>query len=99
MKKFFSATLLMSSLLIPASQAGEIFNRRVEQQDRIAQGVASGSLRPWETAKIEREEGAINREIARDRFYHGGALTGAERYRINRQLNCVSNQIYRYKHN
>ena len=99
MKKFFSATILVSSLLIPASQAGEIYNRRVEQQARIAQGVGSGSLRPWETARLEREEGAINHEIARDRFYHCGTLTPGERYRINRQLDSVSNQIYRYKHN
>lgn len=99
MKKFFSAALLISSLLIPASQAGEIYNRRERQQDRIAQGVAGGSLQPWETARLEHEEAAINREVARDRFYHGGTLTPYERYRINHQLNSVSNQIYRYKHN
>ena len=63
---FFSATLLMSSLFISASQAGEVYNRRADQQNRIAEGVANGSLRPWETAKLGREEGAINREIARD---------------------------------
>ena len=99
MRKFFSATLLMSGLLIPASQTGEIDNRRVWQQERIAQGVYSGSLRPWETARLEREEGAINREIARDRFYDGGSLTPGERCRINHQLDRVSGQIYRYKHN
>jgi hypothetical protein len=99
MKEFFSATLLMTGLLIPASQASEIDTRRVSQQQRIAQGVHSGSLRPWETARLEREEGAINREIARDRFYNGGSLTPGERCRINHQLDRISGQIYRYKHN
>jgi len=99
MKKFLSSTILMTTLLLPASQAGEIYNRRVWQQDRIAQGVASGSLQPWETARLEHEESGINREIARDRFRNGGPLTPGEHYRINQQLNHVSNQIYRYKHN
>jgi hypothetical protein len=99
MKKFLSTTILMTSLLVPASQAGEIYNRRERQQDRIAQGVAGGTLRPWETARLEHEEAGINREISRDRFYHGGSLTAGERCRINHQLDGVSNQIYRYKHN
>lgn len=64
----------------------------------IAQGVQSGELTPRETARLERKEARVQREIRRDRAAHGGHLTPAEKARINRQQNRLSREIYREKH-
>ena len=64
----------------------------------IAEGLRTGELTPRETARLERKEARIHREVQRDRAANGGALTPAERRRINRQQNRVSRQIYREKH-
>ena len=75
-------------------------NKRAEnQQDRIAQGVKSGSLTPGETARLETREARVNREVRRDRRANDGHLTQAEKRRINRQQNRLSRAIYRDKHN
>ena len=85
------------SISLTAS-AAEVDRREQRQQERIAQGVQSGQLTPAETARLERKEARIHREIQRDRAANGGTLTPAERRRINRQQNRVSRQIYREKH-
>ena len=53
-------------------QAQEIQQRKENQQDRIANGVANGSLTPHETANLENKEAALNRETRRDRRQNGG---------------------------
>lgn len=77
----------------------EVGQRRENQQDRIAQGIRSGSLKPGETAHLENREQGINQQIHADRQANGGKLTGAEKAQINRQQNHVSRGIYRAKHN
>ena len=57
-----------------------------------------GEIEPRETARLERKEARIHREITSERAANGGALTPAERARIDRQQNRVSRQIYRQKH-
>src|ERR1700704_1761598 len=81
-----------------AAGAAEVDRRERRQQERIAQGVESGQLTPRETARLERKEARIHREIQRDRAANGGALTPAERRRIHRQQNRTSRQIEREKH-
>ena len=78
--------------------AAEVDRRERRQQERIAEGVQSGQLTPRETARLERKEARIDREIKRDRAENGGTLTPAERRKINRQQNRLSRQIYREKH-
>ena len=73
--------------------------RRENQQDRIAQGIRSGSLTPKETANLERQQNGIARQVAKDRAGNGGALTGAQKVQVNRRLNRASNRIARKKHN
>ncbi len=43
----------------------EIQQRKENQQDRIANGVANGSLTPHETANLENKEAALNQRRAR----------------------------------
>jgi hypothetical protein len=78
---------------------GEIGQRKENQQDRIAQGIKSGQLKPGETARLEGREGALNRETRNMRAANGGKLTGAEKAKVNRQQNRLSRQIYNKKHN
>jgi hypothetical protein len=78
---------------------GRVAVRQERQQQRIAQGVKSGSLTAAGTAHLENREAAINREVRTDRAANGGKLTAAERVEVNRQQNRVSNAIFADKHN
>jgi|SRR5437879_4224707 len=99
MKRFAFVSLIGSALMITSLGAQEIHKRKENQQDRIAQGVKSDELTAGETAKLERKEVRVNRELRRDRAQNGGTLTPKERRKINRQQNRLSRQIYRDKHN
>ena len=101
MKKFFvilAVTASMTSASRIASADDRIHDRKENQQDRIAQGVKSGSLTPGETARIEGKEAALNHEIRADRRANGGNLTNKEKAQINRQQNRLSRDIHRQKH-
>ena len=97
MKRIFLSTIVVGTLVATGLTAQRIEKRKENQQDRIAQGVASGELTPKETARLETKEAALNKEIRRDRR-DGGKLTRAERRKINRQQNALSRQIARQKH-
>jgi hypothetical protein len=89
----------MVALALAATGFAQVNARRENQQDRIAQGIRSGRLNAGETARLERQEARINREVRSDRAANGGRLTPAERRKVNRQLNRESARIYRLKHN
>lgn len=80
----------------PPGTAGE---RKVNQQDRIANGVESGQLTAGETKRLERGEANLNRNERQMRSADGGHLTAADRARLNRQQNRLSDRIYQDKHN
>jgi hypothetical protein len=73
--------------------------RRENQQDRIAQGIKSGQLRPGETAKLENQQQGINKEVGGMRQANGGKLTQADKKAVNQQQNQASKNIYNKKHN
>jgi len=101
MKNLF-LTLALTGMTIGAASSGgaqEIQQRKENQQDRIANGVANGSLTPHETANLEHKEGALNHEIRHDRRQNGGNLTNKEKAQVNRQQNRLSRNIYHDKHN
>ncbi|MBI4902102.1 MAG: hypothetical protein HY820_00600 [Acidobacteria bacterium] len=87
-------TIACAALL---NAAGPIVHRNANQQSRIGQGVRSGQLTPLETARIEAQERALQRQIVRDRI-DGGGLSAAERARINHRQNALSHEIYHEKH-
>ena len=97
MNHFFLSTVIGATLLTTGMQAATIHQRRGYQQDRIAQGVASGQLTARETAHLERQEAAVNREIRRDRA--DGRFTAGERARVQHRQNVMSREIRRDKHN
>ena len=90
---------VLGTALTAVTKAQTINQRRENQQDRIAQGIQSGSLTAGEAARLETKEARLNRQIHDDREDHNGHLTKAERAQINRQQNKLSRQIYRAKHN
>ena len=83
----------------PANPPATINQRKENQQDRIANGVASGQLTAGETANLERKESNLNKEEKLMRSEDNGKLTGADRKVLNQQQSQLSNQIYQDKHN
>ncbi len=77
----------------------EVNARQKAQQERIGQGIKSGSLTAGEAANLERKEAGINREVKTMRAANGGTLTPGEKAAVNRQQNRMSKQIYNKKHN
>jgi len=77
----------------------KVNQRRENQQDRIAQGAKSGQLTAGETAKLEKQQQHINRQVAKDRKANGGTLTASEKKQVNKEQNRASRNIYRKKHN
>ena len=77
----------------------KVGQRRENQQDRIAQGIKSGQLTAGETAKLEKQQQGINKQVAADRQANGGTLTATEKKQVNREQNQASRNIYRKKHN
>ena len=96
MKRIFVIGLLTAGL-VAGGYGQNIRYRQARQQQRIAQGIHNGSLTAGETARLERREARLNRQIRRERR-DGGGLTSTERARINHQQNRLSRQIYRQKH-
>jgi hypothetical protein len=90
---------MIAAALVSGVYAQEIQDRKENQQDRIANGVASGQLTAGETANLENKEANLNKEIRTDRQDNGGNLTNNEKAQINRQQNRLSNHIYNDKHN
>jgi hypothetical protein len=76
-----------------------IAQRKENQQDRIAQGVKSGQLTPGETAKLEKQQQGIHREVKGMREANGGKLTKTDKVAVRQQQNRASKNIHRKKHN
>jgi hypothetical protein len=91
------AMFAQQTVPVPGNRTGRIQTRQARQQQRIAEGIESGQLTARETARLERKETRLNREIRRDRA-DGGGLSARERRKINRQQNQLSRGIYREKH-
>ena len=99
-----SSTPTPASTGAPAASTPEhkkptVAQRKRYQQRRIAQGVKSGELTPGETAKIEKQEKALNQEERDMRKMDNGHLTKQDRKTLNQQQNHLSKEIYKDKHN
>lgn len=70
--------------------------REARQQNRIAQGVASGQLTPKETVHLEAQQGRI--EASEARAKSDGVVTAKERKLLAKRQNNASRAIRRNKH-
>ncbi|MEJ5999195.1 hypothetical protein [Paucibacter soli] len=94
------ATLLALSALAGLSQAQNtprVDQREAQQQARIAQGAASGSLTGRETLRLEREQAAINKTEANAKA--DGVVTKHERRKLHRMQDRAGHDIHHAKHN
>src|SRR5690349_12878909 len=78
------------------AQAGTV-QRDVNQQQRIEQGLQSGSLSSGEAGRLEREQSRIDRDQAR--ALKDGNLSPAEKARLQREQNRASRDINRLENN
>ena len=85
-------------IAVCSAALGVLILPAADQQDRIANGVASGELTARETGKLEKKESNLNREEKLMRSEDHGKLTGADRKVLNQQQNQLSKQIYNQKH-
>lgn len=74
-----------------------IDQREWSQEQRIRQGIQSGSLTPWEIRALDREQARIRWMEANMKA--DGLLTGRERLALLREQNQASRSIWRLKHN
>jgi hypothetical protein len=107
--KFVTAVLASTLFIAPAAMIAQttptpgahdynINQRKVDQQDRIANGVKNGQLTAGQTARLEHQEGGINKEERGMRAQDNGHLTKQDRQTIHAQQNQESRRIYRDKH-
>jgi hypothetical protein len=108
--RFVTAVLASALVIAPAAMIAQttthpgahdynIGQRKVDQQDRIANGVKSGQLTAGQTGRLEHQEAGINREERGMRAQDNGHLTGQDRQTLHAQQNQESRRIYRDKHN
>jgi hypothetical protein len=76
---------------------GRIATRKDRQQERIGQGVQSGSMTAAEAARIEAREANLNKKIRKDRR-DGKGLTAKEKAKIETRQDRISEDIYKQKH-
>jgi hypothetical protein len=107
--KFFTAVLASTLVIAPAAMIAQttptpgahdynINQRKVDQQDRIGNGVKNGKLTAGQTARLEHQEAGINHEERGMRAQDNGHLTKADRSTLHTQQNQESRRIYRDKH-
>jgi len=78
-------------------RVNEVNGREENQQQRIANGVASGKLNSQQTANLENRETSVQNREKADMAAHNGHLTKAEQRGINRQQNRISKSIAKDK--
>jgi hypothetical protein len=98
----------MKSLIVPAILAAftlpamaqpstpMVDQRQATQQQRIDQGVKSGTLTPKETAKLEKGQAKVQK--IEDKAKADGKVTPKERTRLAKAQNKQSRKIYKEKH-
>jgi len=76
----------------------EVNQRLDNQQARIDQGLAKGTMTGRQAARDEKHDANIAKREAVDESKHNGHITKAEQARLNKSENKNSKRIYRQKH-
>ena len=80
-----------------AHREAQVDRVQENQQDRIGQGVTSGSLTAGEAARLERNQASIERQSSR--LASDGRFTRHDQRLIDRRQDHQNRAIYRFKHN
>jgi len=78
-------------------RVNEVNTREANQQKRIGNGVAKGTLTSKQATNLEKRETAVQNREQADMAKHNGHLTKAEQRGINRQQNRISRSIHHDK--
>jgi len=92
-----SATAFAQAATAPAgTNTPGIDKRQANQERRIDQGVAKGTLTPREARRLERQQAAIDK--AENKAKADGTVTKQERRRLHQAQDGASRRIHRQKH-
>jgi hypothetical protein len=94
----FGSSLAMAQDVPDHPRVNEVNQRLDNQQARINQGLANGTMTGKEAARDEAHDANIAKRESVDEAKHGGHLTKAEQNRLNKSENKNSQRIYRQKH-
>jgi hypothetical protein len=81
----------------PGTNTPRVDQREANQQTRIANGAANGSLTPHETQRLETEQARVDNAEARAKA--DGTVTAKERRRLHAMQEGTSRDIRHKKHN
>ncbi len=94
----FGSSLAMAQDVPDHPRVNEVNQRLDNQQARINQGLANGTMTGKEAARDEAHDANIAKRESVDEAKHGGHLTKGEQNRLNKSENKNSQRIYHQKH-
>jgi len=95
-KTLAALCLVLPALAFAQANTPRVDLRQANQERRIDQGVASGSLTPREANRLERGQQHV--QNMENRAKADGVVTRQERARLNQAQNVQSRRIYAEKH-
>ncbi len=95
-KSFAAIALVLPALAFAQANTPRVDQREANQQQRIDQGVASGSLTQREANRLERGQQHV--ENMETRAKADGVVTRRERLRLHQAQEVQSRHIYAEKH-
>ena len=92
-----AAVSAVSQAQTPATDTPRVDQRAANQQERISQGAANGSLTPRETEHLEKQQAKIENTEAKDKAK--GYVTPKEKRHLAHMQNKASKNIHKDKTN
>jgi hypothetical protein len=94
----FGSSSVIAQTVPDHPRVNEVNQRLDNQQARINQGLANGTMSGKQAARDEAHDANIAKRESADEARHNGHLTKGEQHRLNRSENRNSRHIYRQKH-
>jgi hypothetical protein len=94
----FGSSLGMAQTVPDHPRVNEVNQRLDNQQARINQGLANGTMTGKQAARDEAHDANIAKRESVDEAKHNGHLTKGEQSRLNKSENKNSRRIYNQKH-
>ncbi|HKI27525.1 MAG TPA: hypothetical protein VKA07_14470 [Candidatus Sulfotelmatobacter sp.] len=79
-------------------RVNQVNGRETRQQNRIANGIKNGQLKPGQTAHLEKGEQRLQNNEKKDMAKDNGHLTKANQRQLNHEANHMSKRIHNDKH-
>jgi hypothetical protein len=79
-------------------RVNQVNRRETNQQNRIANGIKNGQLKPGQAARLERGEQRLQNNEKKDMAKDNGHLTKKDQRQLNHEANNMSKRIYKDKH-